>query len=76
MCRSRRLYHHKISWKWAYVGFAINSIGAVYSHVVVGDAFAQWWGAALALVLSSASFSLFLLTNQREPSGSLSSASI
>jgi hypothetical protein len=62
--------------EWAYVGFTIDSIGAVYSHVVVGDAFIQWWGAALALVLSSASFWLFLLTNRREPSRSVSSVSV
>lgn len=50
--------------EWAYAGFAFDSVGALYSHLFVGDSFSQWWGALLGCVLVAAAYSSHLLRHQ------------
>lgn len=45
--------------EWAYAGFAFDSAGALYSHLYVGDALSQWWGALLGFVLVVCSYIAF-----------------
>ena len=52
--------------EWAYAGFAFDSLGALYSHVYVGDPFSQWWGALLGFVLLVSSYLMFD-ARQRRP---------
>jgi hypothetical protein len=50
--------------EWAYAGFAFDSVGALYSHLYVGDSVSQWWGALLGCVLVVAAYSFHLLRHQ------------
>jgi len=57
----------RVPWRikeWAYAGFAFDSLGAVYSHIYVGDSFSQWWGALLSLVLVAGAYGLYWLRSQ------------
>ena len=52
----------RMPWRikeWAYAGFAFDSLGAVYSHISVGDALSQWWGALLGVVLVGGAYALY-----------------
>lgn len=42
--------------EWAYAGFAFDSVGALYSHIYVGDPLNLWWGALLGFVLLVCSY--------------------
>lgn len=52
--------------EWAYAGFAFDSVGALYSHVYVGDPLSSWWGALLGFILLLCSYAAFRL-KQRAP---------
>jgi len=44
--------------EWAYAGLAIDVVGALYSHLSVGDGPAMWWPAVLAIALIGGSYLL------------------
>lgn len=57
----------RVPWRikeWAYAGFAFDSLGAVYSHISVGDALSQWWGALLGVVLVGGAYALYCTRSQ------------
>jgi hypothetical protein len=59
------LFH--VPWRikeWAYAGLAFDSVGAVYSHICVGDSFSQWWGAMLGLILVAAAYAFHWVRSQ------------
>jgi hypothetical protein len=45
--------------EWAYAGLVFDLIGALYSHVAVGDSFGVWIFALIALLLVSGSYFLY-----------------
>jgi hypothetical protein len=45
--------------EWAYAGLAFDLIGAVYSHLRIGDSVDQWWGALFGLVLLVPAYVLY-----------------
>jgi hypothetical protein len=57
----------RVPWRikeWAYAGFAFDSLGAVYSHINVGDTLSQWWGALLSLILVAGAYILYCMRPQ------------
>ena len=44
--------------EWAYAGFAFNLIGALLSHMAVGDPFGEWLPPIVLLGLAAASYHL------------------
>jgi hypothetical protein len=48
---------HKLK-EWAYAGLIFDLIGALYSHISVGDPASAWFFALLGLVLVAASYSM------------------
>jgi hypothetical protein len=48
---------HKLK-EWAYAGLVFDLIGALYSHISVGDPASAWFFALIGLVLVVASYSL------------------
>src|SRR5262249_22200381 len=54
--------------EWAYAGLAFDLIGAVYSHISVGDPITIWGVAAVGLLLLTASY-LSLQKLSAEPIG-------
>jgi hypothetical protein len=44
--------------EWAYAGLVFDLVGALYSHLSVGDAADSWLPAALGLLLAVASYAL------------------
>lgn len=48
---------HKLK-EWAYAGLVFDLIGALYSHLSVGDPISAWFFALIGLVLVAASYSL------------------
>lgn len=48
---------HKLK-EWAYAGLVFDLIGALYSHLSVGDPISAWLFAVIGLVLVVASYSL------------------
>lgn len=45
--------------EWAYAGLVIDLVGALYSHLAVGDGPAVWVGLIVLLLLVSGSYSYF-----------------
>ncbi len=45
--------------EWAYAGLVFDLIGAIYSHIRVGDPFSVWVFAVVALALVSGSYILY-----------------
>jgi DoxX-like family len=52
--------------EWAYAGLVFDLIGALYSHLAVGDPPSVWGGASVGLMLVAGSYLLFRrrLTNE------------
>lgn len=50
--------------EWAYAGLAFDILGALYSHIAVGDPFAAWIIPAVALAVVAASYFLYHKTRQ------------
>lgn len=50
--------------EWAYAGLAFDILGALYSHIAVGDPFAAWIIPAVALAVVAASYFLYHKTQQ------------
>ena len=44
--------------EWAYAGLTFDLIGALYSHLSVGDPLGAWFPAAIALLLVRGSYAL------------------
>ena len=45
--------------EWAYAGFVFDLVGALYSHLSVGNTPAHWMFAVIGLILVSGSYLLF-----------------
>ena len=45
--------------EWAYAGLVFDLIGALYSHLAVGDPPSAWGGPSVGLVLVAGSYLLF-----------------
>jgi uncharacterized membrane protein YphA (DoxX/SURF4 family) len=45
--------------EWAYAGLVFDLIGALYSHLSIGDPPAAWAGAVIGLVLVTGSYTLY-----------------
>ena len=45
--------------EWAYAGLVFDLIGALYSHLAVGDSFGDWIFAIIGLLLVSGSYLLY-----------------
>lgn len=50
--------------EWAYAGLVFDMVGALYSHIAVGDPIGKWILPAAALVLVAASYFLYHKINK------------
>jgi hypothetical protein len=67
--------------EWAYAGLVFDLIGALYSHIAVGDSVGNWIFAVVALLLVTGSYVLFRMKQsydavQRRPQKIASPATI
>ena len=67
--------------EWAYAGLVFDLIGALYSHIAIGDSASDWIFALVALILVTGSYILYRMkqsydTVQRQPHKITSPATI
>ena len=61
--------------EWAFAGLVVDLIGALYSHLSVGDGPSVWMPAVIGLLLVSGSYFVFRLRQSAEGAMSLDAAS-
>ena len=52
--------------EWAYAGLFFDLVGALYSHLAIGDTVVNWVGALIGLVLVLCSYTLYTIKNKTE----------